>query len=92
MGGELKERMTRLNNAILKINGLGKAYQIGGAYFLKYKEYNDFEKLWQYHLEGLFHEYLRGNTNAEKQLAELKKAYDNETVKNESINTDDGQQ
>ena len=89
---ELKERMTRLNNAILKINGLGKAYQIGGAYFLKYKEYNDFEKLWQYHLEGLFHEYLRGNTNAEKQLAELKKAYDNETVKNESINTDDGQQ
>lgn len=75
--GEIKRRMTNLNDAILKINGLGKAYQIGAAYFLKIKEYGgDFQKLWDYHLNGLLYEYLRGNMNAEEQLEELKKAYD----------------
>lgn len=73
---ELKNRMRNLNNAILKINGLGKAYQIGAAYFLKYEQYGDFELLWKYHLEGLLCEYLRGNPNTEQQLDELKKAYD----------------
>ena len=74
---EIKRRMTNLNDAILKINGLGKAYQIGAAYFLKIKEYDgDFQKLWDYHLNGLLYEYLRGNMNAEEQLDELKKAYD----------------
>ena len=73
---ELKNRMRNLNNAILKMNGLGKAYQIGAAYFLKYKQYGDFELLWKYHLEGLLREYLRGNPNEEQQLDELKKAYD----------------
>ena len=40
-----------------------------GAYFLKLKELdNDFDKLWEYHLEGLLREYLRGMEDAEKSL------------------------
>lgn len=75
---EAKKRMENLNNAILGIRGLGEAYQIGAAYFRKIKDYGgDFQKLWDYHLKGLLHEYLRGNMNAEDQLEELKKAYDN---------------
>lgn len=74
---EAKARMNRLNDAILKIRGLGKAYQIGAAYFRKIKDYEgDFCKLWGYHLEGLLHEYLRGNNDASMQLEQLKNAYD----------------
>ena len=77
---EAKKRMESLNNAILKVRGLGEAYQIGAAYFKKIEQYNgDFQKLWDYHLKGLLYEYLRGNMNAKEQLDELKKAYDNET-------------
>ena len=75
---ESKKRMQNLNAAIIKVRGLGKAYQIGAAYFKKIKDYNgDFQKLWDFHLKGLLYEYLRGNMNAEEQLEELKKAYDN---------------
>ena len=75
---EAKKRMQSLNNAILKVRGLGEAYQIGAAYFKKIDKYNgDFQKLWDFHLKGLLFEYLRGNMNAEDQLEELKKAYDN---------------
>lgn len=74
---EAKVRMNRLNDAILKIRGLGKAYQIGAAYFRKIKDYEgDFGKLWEFHLEGLLYEYLRGNNDASKQLEQLKNAYD----------------
>ena len=75
---EAKKRMQNLNNAILKVRGLGEAYQIGAAYFKKIEKYNgDFQKLWDFHLKGLLFEYLRGNMNAEEQLKELKEAYDN---------------
>ena len=75
---EAKKRMLNLNKAILEVRGLGKAYQIGAAYFRKIKDYGgDFQKLWEFHLKGLLFEYLRGNMNAEKQLEELKIAYDN---------------
>lgn len=74
---EIKYRMKCLNEAILKVNGLGEAYQIGAAYFKKIADYKgDFQKLWDYHLKGLLFEYLRGNVNASEQLDELKKAYD----------------
>lgn len=78
---EVKKRMTALNNAICDEKlGLNKSYQIGAAYFLKLDEYDgDFDKLWEYHLRGLLSEYLRGNRDAEKQLAQLKKAYDGNT-------------
>ena len=75
---ETKKRMQNLNNAIMKVRGLGEAYQIGAAYFKKIEKYHgDFQKLWDFHLKGLLFEYLRGNMNAEEQLKELKEAYDN---------------
>ena len=75
---EAKKRMQNLNNAIMKVRGLGEAYQIGAAYFKKIEKYHgDFQKLWDFHLKGLLFEYLRGNMNAEEQLKELKEAYDN---------------
>ena len=78
---EVKKRMTALNDAICDEKlGLNKSYQIGAAYFLKLDEYDgDFDKLWEYHLRGLLSEYLRGNRDAEKQLEQLKKAYDGNT-------------
>lgn len=75
--GEIKRKMQNLNDAILKVRGLGADYQIGAAYFKKIEEYGgDFQKLWDFHLKGLLFEYLRGNVNAEEQLEELKQAYD----------------
>ena len=78
---EVKTRMTALNDAICDEKlGLNKSYQIGAAYFLKLDEYDgDFDKLWEFHLRGLLSEYLRGNRDAEKQLEQLKKAYDGNT-------------
>ena len=71
-------RMNSLNDAISNIEGLSSAYHIGGAYFLKLKDLdNDFEKLWEYHLEGLLREYLRGMEDAEIELKKLKEAYEN---------------
>ncbi|MBR1400710.1 MAG: AAA family ATPase [Prevotella sp.] len=87
----LKNRMRNLNETILKTNGLGKAYQIGAAYFKKYEQYNSFELLWKYHLDGLLTEYLRGSANAEKELAELKKAYEDESPKNVEADNHKGQ-
>lgn len=61
---------------ITGIEGLSSAYHIGGAYFLKLKDLgNDFKKLWDYHLSGLLHEYLRGMEDSEELLEKLKKAY-----------------
>lgn len=72
-------RMKNLNNAISQIDGLSSAYHIGGSYFLKLKNYdNDFEQLWDYHIEGLLREYLRGNPEIEKHISDLKAAYNNE--------------
>lgn len=73
---EAKKRMNRLNEAISKISGLNEAYHIGASYFLKLKEYGgDFEKLWDYHLKGLLHEYLRGSGNEATGMESLQKAY-----------------
>lgn len=80
----LKNRMRNLNTSILepKFN-LGLAYQIGGAYFLKFAKYyknendeNDaFTKLWDYHLKGLLSEYLRGMPKAKDLLDKLEEAF-----------------
>lgn len=85
---EIKVRMHNLNAAILNIPELGKEYQIGAAYFLKYPDYDDFNELWEKHLQGLLYEYLRGSRNATKELAKLKNAYDNTTIKQESGSED----
>ncbi len=73
---KLKARMRSLNKAILETRDLGKAYQIGASYFLKYANYGNFEDLWEYHLQGLLSEYLRGNINHKEELQKLKDAYD----------------
>lgn len=63
------------------IEGLSSAYHIGASYFLKLKNYQnndgsfDFDKLWEYHLEGLLFEYLRGTTELPKKLKRLAEAY-----------------
>lgn len=78
----LKNRMRNLNAAILepKLN-LGQAYQIGGAYFLKFAKYfkggeeKAFADLWKYHLKGLLTEYLRGMPKLMDSLNKLEEAY-----------------
>lgn len=81
---EAIRRMDSLNKAIDSIEGLSSAYHIGGAYFLKLKELgNDFGLLWEYHLEGLLREYLRGMEDADSKLSELRKAYENKAVTNQ---------
>lgn len=72
-------RMKKLNKAISDIDGLGSAYHIGGAYFLKLKMYlggNDpYRQLWDNHLKGVLFEYLRGSGQAEENMDILKQAY-----------------
>ncbi len=65
---EVKNRLTCLNNAIEKIEGLSSAYHIGPTYFLALGNYNGsiserFNQLWDNHLKGVLNEYLRGNDN-----------------------------
>jgi len=73
---EAKNRMEKLNKDIKKIDGLSSAYHIGPAYFLKLKNYKgNFDLLWEYHIEGVVKEYLRGMDNAEESLKNLAKAY-----------------
>lgn len=68
--------MMSLNKTISEIDGLSPAYHIGASYFLKLKEYDgDWEALWNYHLEGLLREYLRGMTNADEEMKKLENAY-----------------
>lgn len=72
---EAKMRLKALNQEIDGIDGLGKAYHIGPAYFLKLKKL-DWNKLWEYHLEPLLKEYLRGYRDVEKHIESLKSAFD----------------
>ncbi|MEI0558506.1 hypothetical protein [Brachyspira intermedia] len=79
---EAKGRMDNLNKAIEQIESFNSSYHIGASYFLKLKNYYDggnieeaFNSLWENHLKGLLHEYLRGMTDAENKLDELKNAY-----------------
>lgn len=87
--GEIKKRMNSLNDTIWDdetksgIEGLSSAYHIGASYFLKLANYrnnctyddNSFKYLWDYHLEGLLREYLRGMRDIEINIDKLKKAY-----------------
>lgn len=79
---EAKTRLTKLNDEISKITELSSpsSYHIGGAYFLKLKDFDGdnnecFQELWDYHLEGLLKEYLRGTENAEENFTKLENAY-----------------
>ena len=73
---EAKERMHRLNNAIAETDGLGAAYMIGPAYFLKLdKNGGDFEKLWKMNIQPLLKEYLRGFRKTEEILEKFSNAF-----------------
>ena len=86
---KIKNRMDNLNNVIWDektksgIEGLSSAYHIGASYFLKLANYRNngtyddssFKYLWDYHLEGLLREYLRGMQDVETNINKLKKAY-----------------
>jgi len=81
---EITARMTNLNLAILTIQTLSAAYQIGAAYFLKLENYltsdemidnNSWDSLWNNHLYGLLFEYLRGLPNADEDMETLRRAY-----------------
>ena len=70
------KRMNSLNAEIEKIEGLSSAYHIGASYFLKLDKYNgDFGQLWEYHLDGLLREYLRGTQGVDENMKKLKNAY-----------------
>lgn len=78
-----KERMSRLNEEIERIEGLSTAYHIGPAYFLKLKNYDgSFQDLWDNHLEGLLKEYMRGMQGVEDKIKTLKEAYNNPKATN----------
>jgi 5-methylcytosine-specific restriction endonuclease McrBC GTP-binding regulatory subunit McrB len=78
---QAKNKLIAINNVIGEISELSSAYHIGGAYFLKLENYkneqNPFDKLWDYHLEPLLREYLRGKTKEEiaVEIEKLKSAY-----------------
>lgn len=84
---EAKMRMEWLNEAIAKVDGLGRAYMIGPAYFLKLKDNNgDFDALWDMNLNPLLNEYLRGFRKADEILEDLKNIYDGVNVGDDNEN------
>ena len=87
---EIKSRMRNLNHAIEGMDELGRAYDIGAAYFLKYSDYGNFDDLWEYHLKGVLCEYLRGERDPEKKLEELHKAYNNDSASTIIKNDNEG--
>lgn len=74
--GDARERMDAMNKVIKGIPELGEDYQIGGAYFLKMvKEDLSAKDLWDFHLESLIDEYLRGLPEAWKYKEQIEDAY-----------------
>ena len=70
--------MKAMNIAISNTRGLGVAYQLGPAYFLRLDKDHydgDFTMLWDMHIEVLLKEYLRAYSNAEAKIVEFKKIY-----------------
>ena len=84
LGEELKEtaikRMQSLNDAIEKTEGLNPSYHVGPAYFKKvllYKNNPDsmWSDLWEYHIEGVLYEYVRGMDDVKAKMDDFKNAY-----------------
>ena len=74
---EAKDRMKKLNNVIENTPELGKAYEIGPAYFLRLENYDyNFDSLWKMNIEPLLREYLRGYRNGKDIIENCKNAYD----------------
>ena len=74
---DAKDRMKKLNNVIENTPELGKAYEIGPAYFLRLENYDyNFDSLWKMNIEPLLREYLRGYRNGKEIIENCKDAYD----------------
>ena len=76
------------NKMIADKDALGEMYQIGASYFLKLNNYindnkvndqesiiNAYQKLWDNHLKGLIHEYVRGKKSGEEIFDKIKNKY-----------------
>lgn len=76
------------NKMIADKDALGEMYQIGASYFLKLNNYinddkvndqesikNAYQKLWDNHLKGLIHEYVRGKKSGEEIFNKIKNKY-----------------
>ena len=75
-----KTCMDAVNAKISETPGLGSAYQLGPAYFLKLKNYNgDFNPLWDNHIGPLLKEYLRGMPDAARTYEEIKEIWNKNT-------------
>lgn len=74
---EAKNKMLKLNAQISKTEGLDNSYHIGGAYFLEADGQirTDYDIIWEYKIEPLLKEYLRGIHDKEEKLESLKSAY-----------------
>ena len=77
---DAKKCMNAINMQISKTDGLGPAYQLGAAYFLKLKDYDGdskerFNQLWKYNIRPLLNEYLRGLPQAKNKLKDLEKSF-----------------
>lgn len=86
-----EEALKRMSNLNAKIAdpaiGLGPEYSIGPSYFSHLQEYGgDWASLWEFHIEGLLKEYLRGNPKAADSLGKLKEAY--ELIEKKEVATD----
>lgn len=80
--------MGRLNEVIKGIDGLGEAYQLGGAYFLNKDE--TLENRWKLRIEPLLREYLRGTRDYKETMKKLYEAYF-DTKHNAETNPNQGQ-
>ena len=71
-----KEIMHRLNNEIVATDGLGVAYSVGPAYFMKIKDLKgDLSALWDMNIEPLLREYLRGFRAIDDMMEKFRKAF-----------------
>lgn len=84
--GWARVKMDALNKALIE-KGLTKAHCIGGAYFRKL-EGEDFNALWDYHLEGIIFEYFRGEPDAQLKIDDIKKAYEEATLSEQAPETE----
>ena len=74
---EAKSKMANLNEQISLIEGLDNSYHIGAAYFLDSNGLprKDYNMIWDFRIEPLLKEYLRGFPEGEERLELLKNAY-----------------
>lgn len=89
------------NKIIADKDALGEMYQIGASYFLKLNNYIDdniagqesiteaYQKLWDNHLKGLIHEYVRGKKSGEEIFNKIKNKYFDLTGINYKENNED---